>query len=100
MIVRILGEGQYEVPDGDAPTLEELDARLVTAMDAGDEPAFAAALAGLIAEVRRAGTPLPEDAFAPSDQVVPFADADITETRQLLAEADGGADDGPAAGGA
>jgi hypothetical protein len=85
MIIRILGEGQYEIPDGERGTLAELDAALVDAVDAGDEAAFTAALAAITDEVRRAGQALADDAFAPSDLVVPFADATLAETRELLA---------------
>ena len=48
MIVRILGEGRYDVPDADLPAIEQLDAQLVDAMDRGDEAAFAGTLADLI----------------------------------------------------
>ena len=86
MIVRILGEGQYEVPADEADALEKLDAALVKAVEGDDEAAFADGLHALIAEVRRAGTPLSPDDFAPSDLVVPFADATLDETKNLLAE--------------
>ena len=86
MIVRILGDTQYEVPPEACGVLEELDADLVKAVDGNDEAAFTNALTKLIAEVRRAGTPLAADAFAPSDLVVPFADATLEETKNLLAD--------------
>ena len=86
MIVRILGEGQFSVPDQDRGALEALDAVLVEAVDSSDEAAFTSALTALATEVRRAGTPLADDAFAPSDLVVPFADASLDETRDLLKE--------------
>jgi len=86
MIVRILGEGQYSVPEQDCSALESLDAALVEAVDSSDEAAFTSALAALTAEVRRSGTPLPDDAFAPSELVVPFTDATLDETRGLLKE--------------
>jgi hypothetical protein len=87
VIVRILGEGQYAVPDDQHPTLEKLDTALVDAVDSGDEARFAAALGDLTTEVRRIGEPLPDDAFAPSELVVPFADASLAETKELLAQA-------------
>jgi hypothetical protein len=90
MIVRILGEGQYEVPDGAHAKLDELDDVLVKACESGDETAFAAALAALTDEVRNAGQALADDNFAPSDLVVPFADATLEETRALLADASDG----------
>jgi len=40
MIVRILGEGQYDVVDSDMGALEELDAKLAAAIEASDEDAF------------------------------------------------------------
>ncbi len=86
MIVRILGEGQYDVPDEARSKLDGLDDALVKAVDSGEEAAFTKALAALIAEVRGAGSPLAADAFAPSDLVVPFEDATLEETKDLLAE--------------
>ena len=41
MIVRILGEGRYDVPDADMPAIEQLDAQLTDALDRGDEAEFA-----------------------------------------------------------
>jgi hypothetical protein len=90
MIVRILGEAQYEVPDDAHATLDALDDDLVKACESGDETAFAAALAALTDAVRGAGQTLADDNFAPSDLVVPFADATLEETRALLADASDG----------
>jgi hypothetical protein len=86
VIVRILGEGQYSIPDGERGTLEALDTAVAEAVDSGDEAAFAPALAALSAAVRKLGQPLADDAFAPSDLVVPFPDATLQETKRLLAE--------------
>ncbi len=94
MIVRILGEGQYLVPDDQRSVLEKLDDELDAAVHAGDESRFGAALAALTAEVRSAGQTLADDDFAPSELVVPFADASLEETKALLAEQDNtGGDD-------
>jgi hypothetical protein len=87
MIVRILGEDQYDVPEEHRAALDELDKTLVKAVDAEDEPGFTSALQALAAEVRRVGTALPDDAFIPSELVVPFADASLEETKRLLADA-------------
>jgi predicted RNA-binding Zn ribbon-like protein len=87
VIVRILGEGQYVVPDSDQATLETLDRALVAAVDTHDEDAFTTALAALTAGVRKAGQAVPDDDFAPSDLVVPFTDATLAETEKLLADA-------------
>ena len=86
MIIRILGDGQYEIPESERGTLEGLDAALVSAVEGGDDAAFATALGAIIDEVRHAGQTLADDAFAPSDLVVPFADATLAETKSLLAD--------------
>ena len=86
MIVRILGEGQYTVPDDHRATLEKLDDAIADAVDHGDEDRFLEALNALTTEVRSAGEALADDAFAPSDLVVPFSDATLEETKGLLAE--------------
>jgi hypothetical protein len=96
VIVRILGEGQYLIPDGERSTLEALDTAVAEAVDSGDELAFPPALTALSAAVRKLGQPLADDAFAPSDLVVPFPDATLQETKRLLAEpSDASAADDP-----
>ena len=90
MIVRILGEGQYSVPDNERAPLERLDAAVAEAVDSGDAVVFTTALGALTDAVRQVGEPVADDDFAPSDLVVPFADATLEETRGLLAEADDG----------
>jgi hypothetical protein len=77
MIVRILGEGQFDVPEGDRAALDRLDVALNAAVEGDDEGVFSSALAALIAEVRSVGTELPPDSFTASDLVVPFSDATL-----------------------
>jgi len=89
VIVRILGEGQYDVAEADEARLGELEADLNTAVDGDDTARFAAALGAVIAEVRSVGTLLPADEFTSSDLVVPFADATLAETKALLDEPGG-----------
>jgi hypothetical protein len=86
MIIRILGEGQYEIPESERGTLEGLDAALVSAVGGGGHAPLAPPVGGNIDEVRHAGQTLADDAFAPSDLVVPFADATLAETKSLLAD--------------
>jgi hypothetical protein len=95
MIVRILGEGQYSVPEAEREMLEKLDSDVVDAVDNDDEEAFTAALDALATAVRRVGEAVSDDTFEPSALVVPFADATLEETKGLLADADdsSGSDD-------
>jgi hypothetical protein len=84
MIVRILGEGQLELPDDRLDTLNRLDAEVEAAVEAGDQRAFRAALAALLDGVRQAGSPLAADSLEDSDLILPPADASIDEVRDLL----------------
>ena len=84
MIVRILGEGQLEVAESATGELNELDAALEKAVNAGDEEAFRPALTALLDRVRALGTPLATDALEPSELILPRADADVEEVRSML----------------
>jgi len=86
MIVRILGEGQLEVPDRFVAELNELDAALESAVAASDEPAFGTALASLLRQVRAFGAPVNDDVVVPSDAILPPAESTITEVRALLGD--------------
>jgi hypothetical protein len=85
MIVRILEDGQYELAAGVSPTLDELDRELGRAISAGDEVAFAAALAALVEEVHSSAQRLGADVIVPSDLTVPAAGSSLDEVRRLLA---------------
>ena len=86
MIVRILGEGQVEVPDSELDSLNELDDALQRAVDGGDEEGFSQSLTALLSRVRDVGRPLPDDEIVPSDLVLPSADASLAEVRELLGD--------------
>ena len=86
MIVRILGEGQFLVDDVAAAELNQLDTSLESAVERGDEPAFKAALTGLLAQVRAQGSPLPPDTLEPSDLILPHQDSSMDEVRKLLTD--------------
>ena len=84
MIVRILGEGQFEVDDTATHELNILDAKLEAAVNAGDEKAFRSALEGLVSKIRALGTPLPGDALEPSALILPYAEASMDDVRAML----------------
>jgi len=86
MIVRILGEGRYDVPEADMPAIEQLDAQLTDAMDRNDETSFDAALGDLVNQVRHTGTLLPSTDLQTSGLVVPHAGSSLSEVKELLAE--------------
>jgi hypothetical protein len=86
VIVRILGEGQLDVPASALDALNALDRALEEACDANDAEAFDQALGELLAKVREAGTSLPDDDLKPSELVLPSADASLAEVKELLSE--------------
>jgi hypothetical protein len=86
MIVRILGEGQFEVADSEIDALNELDSPVEAAVESGDTEAFTAALTALLDGVRRAGSPLAADSLEDSDLILPPSDASIDEVRELLSD--------------
>ena len=76
MIVRILGEGQYNLSDDAIAALNDLDARVESCVEAGDEDEFHTALA--------AGSARGADSLEPSDLILPMADASLAEVRDML----------------
>lgn len=85
MIVRVLGDGQYDVPEGLEGEFERLDNHLIAHVEDGDEEAFRRELAELVALVRQ-GSELPHDDFRPSDAVLPSPQSSLEDVRELLAE--------------
>jgi chromosome condensin MukBEF complex kleisin-like MukF subunit len=88
VIVRLMGEGQWQVDDSLRARLDELDAETERAVEAGDEEALHAALHALHEAVRSAGEKLDHAHLAASDAVIPPEDLDLDEARALLAGED------------
>ncbi|MDP8969382.1 MAG: hypothetical protein M3N52_02550 [Actinomycetota bacterium] len=86
MIVRILGEGQFDLPDTALDELNELDEALVSAVESHDTAAFTRALGELLVGVRAAATPHPADALDSSDLILPGPDSSLAEVRALLGD--------------
>jgi len=86
MIVRILGEGQRELPAEHVAELNELDQALADAVSGGDEAGFERQLAVLLQRVRTAGVPVPDDVLSPSDAILPAEGSTMIEVRDLLGE--------------
>ena len=82
MIVRIVGEDQYEVPDGHRERLNELDNAVVAAVDKGDEAGFEHCFTSLLDFVRTEGTLVPTQDSPESDVFIPFPDITLEEARE------------------
>jgi hypothetical protein len=86
VILRILGEGQLKMSDEAVNELNDLDERLIEAVEKGDEGQFQTALANLVNKVRELGQPVPDDYIGPSELILPGSDATLDEVKELLSE--------------
>jgi PspA-Associated protein len=79
VIVRIATEGQYELLENDAETLNTLDNQAVDARDSGDEEQFAQAFQEMLQFVRANGQEVAEDRLVGSDVILPPPDSSMEE---------------------
>jgi hypothetical protein len=82
MIVRILNEDQYRVPEDLLGSLNDLDNACVAAVEAGDEAGFRATYDKLLGLVRDGGEVLDDDDLTGSDLMLPPADITMDEARE------------------
>ena len=81
MIVRISGEGQYNLPDEDAERLNELDNRAVSAVEQGDETGFKELWSQMLELVASDGNAVPQDELVESDVILPPRDVTFEEAK-------------------
>ena len=85
MIIRILGEGQFTVPDSELDQINRLDAALEHALRTPDDDVLPA-LDALLDYVRSVGTRPAEHELLESDAVLPFADSSEDDIRDMLGD--------------
>jgi len=81
VIVRLSGEGQFRLPNGDADRLNELDNRAVSAVEQGDEAGFFELWAQMLELVAADGNALAEDELEESDVILPPRDVSFVEAQ-------------------
>ena len=84
MIVRILGEGQFDLSDDAVSALNDLDAKVEATIEAGDDAGFRDALATLLDGVRTVGVLHDAETRDSSDLILPMADATLAEVKDML----------------
>ena len=84
MIVRILTEGQYNLPGAFIDDLNAIDNELVEVVESGDRDAFDLTLKRMLDLVRENGTPVPIDELVESDLVLPEPDITLEEAGELF----------------
>ncbi len=85
MLIRILGEGQFEVPDSELAEINHLDGELEKALRSPQDD-VRAALDALLGKVRSVGVRPAEDVFAESEVILPFADASEDDILDMLGD--------------
>ena len=84
MIVRILTEGQYDLPGGYIDELNAIDNELVEVVAAEDEAEFGRVLKQMLDLVREKGSPVPIEELVESDLVLPEPDITLIEAEELF----------------
>jgi hypothetical protein len=79
MIVRISGEGQFNLADSETDRLNELENVVVAAVEGCNESEYHRAFTALLDFVREQGTAVPEDELEGSDVILPPADTSLKE---------------------
>ena len=97
MIVRVMGEGQFEIDDEVAKGLNDLDEKAGAALEAGDEEQLRELLRRMAEAVRTNGARVPDEDLSASEAIVPPDDLSLEEARELF-EGEGLIPDLPSAG--
>jgi hypothetical protein len=84
VIVRVMGDGQYDVDDEVAKGLNDLDQQAEQALEAGDEEQLRELLRRMAEQVRANGARLADADLTPSEAIVPPDDLSLDEARQLF----------------
>lgn len=84
MIIRIIGQGQFEVKSGLFDELNTIDNMIVDCVQNGDSAGYQKKFSELISLILREGKKLTNDQIIESSVIVPPADMTITEARQIF----------------
>jgi len=84
MIVRLMGDGQYDVDDEVAKGLNDLDEQAAQAVERGDEEQLRALLKRMAEAVRTNGARLADEDLRASEGLVPPDDLSLEEARRLF----------------
>jgi len=84
MIVRILTEGQYNLPGSYIDELNAIDNELVEVVEAEDQEGFDRLLKKMLDLVREKGTEVAVDELVESDLVLPEPDITLQEAEELF----------------
>ena len=84
MIVRILSEGQFNLPGAVIDDLNDIDNRMVEAVESENREAFQSLLQEMLNLVREKGTEVPVDELVESDLILPESDLTLEEAEHIF----------------
>jgi hypothetical protein len=84
MIVRLMGEGQYELDKMHLDEINTIDNALVKIVDRGDEDNFKVEFRRLTETLRKYGKKIPDDVLKPSDVIIPPEDLTLEEAKKIF----------------
>jgi hypothetical protein len=82
VIIRIAGEGQFELPEDVAARLNELDNEAVAAVEAGDEARFQELFDQMLQLVKNDCKPVSNDELVTSEVILPPRDLSFEEAKR------------------
>lgn len=86
MIIRILTEGQYRLRGKALGELDELDDKMLDALEAGNKEEFDESFREVLALVRGEGTRISDNELLESDLILPAPDTTFEEAQELFAD--------------
>ena len=84
MIVRLMGEGQFEIDRKHIDELNKIDNNIVKIVKKGDAKAFRTEIRKLADYVRTKGKPIAHEVLKPSELVIPPADLTLEEAKNIF----------------
>ena len=85
MIVRLMGEGQYELDKKHVDEVNKIDNNIVKIVNTGNETDFMSEFKKLSDYVRKNGKKIAEDVIKPSGIIIPPSDLTLDEAKKIFA---------------
>jgi hypothetical protein len=84
MIIRIMGEGQYQASEALCNELNKIDNHIMTLVEEGKVEEYRKELARLISEIKEKAEPLDPKEIVKSDIIVPPGDLSFDEAKAVF----------------
>ena len=84
MIIRLMGEGQFEIDKKHLDEVNKVDNNIVKIVSKGDEKAYKTEYMKLAVLVRKNGKKIPDSIIKPSDIIIPPSDLTFEEAKRIF----------------